>query len=77
MKRLNYLAWLPEFRGVDQIDVRHSELPAIPHRMTPRRSPDCVGATVHPAVSASCKALSTFFFGCLDQVMLTRYNSEA
>ncbi len=38
MKRLNCLAWLPEFRGVDQMETRHWEAsPAAPHRMTPHR----------------------------------------
>ena len=38
MKRLNCLTWLPAFRGVDQMDTRHSERPpAAPHRMTPQR----------------------------------------
>ena len=60
---------------MDQIDARHSEVPAAPHSITPQRWPDCVGATVHPSFSASRKARSISFFGCLDRVMLTRYNS--
>ena len=43
--------------------------------MTPQRWPDRVGVTVHPPLSASRNAPSTSFFGCLERVMLTRYNT--
>ena len=77
MNRRSCFAWLPGLRGVDQTETRHSVASPSPHRMTPHRCPDRVGVTSHPALSASRKAPSTSFFGCLVRAMLTRYNTLA
>ena len=63
-------------RGVDQIDIWHPERLLSPHRITPQRCPDAVAVTVQPAASASRRASSISFFGCLALAVLTRYNKR-